>query len=98
MKIWTKIRIKEENKNINIMAASLTNYILEDNPLINLYNKYNVNNKDKEEIKTHITNRMAGLLILYFSKDKNRINDLINKYNRNDIKEVIPEIEGYKEK
>ena len=38
--------------------------------------------------------------MLYLSKDYNRINDIVNKYNINAIEydEIIPEIEGYVDK
>ena len=38
--------------------------------------------------------------MLYLSKDYNRINDLVNKYNINaiDYKVIIPEVEGYVDK
>lgn len=98
MKIWKKIVLKEKNKDINIIANSLANYIKKDSPLIDIYSKYNVSNEDIKNIEKHIANRIAGLLLLYFSKDTKRINDIVNKYNLNNNQLVTPELEGYVEK
>lgn len=98
MKVWTKIKLKEKNRDINIIANSLTNYIVKDSPIIELYSKYNVDVEDKNKIENHIANRIGGLLLLYFSKDTKRINDIVNKYNSNNKQIVSPELEGYVEK
>ena len=98
MKVWSKIRLKEQNKDINTIVNSLVNYIYKENPLNEVYYKYNVEKKDRIAIEEYTTNRIAGLLLLYFSKDPKRINDIVNKYNFNSKKEVYPELEGYIEK
>ncbi len=98
MKVWSRIQIKDKNKDINTISNSLVNYIYKDNPINYLYHKYNINEKEKIAVERYIANRVAGLLLLYFSKDTQRINDIVNKYNINSQKEVIPELEGYIEK
>ena len=42
MKVWTKIKFKEENKDINQIATSLASYIYKDNPINDVYHKCNV--------------------------------------------------------
>lgn len=98
MKVWTKIKFGEENKDINQIATSLASYIYKDNPINDVYHKCNVNLEEREKIEVYTINRIAGLLILYFSKDTKRINDIVNKYNYNSTKKITPELEGYVEK
>ncbi len=98
MKVWKKIKIKERNKDINIISNSLTRYIEKDSPFNDICSKYNISINDRKEIENHIANRVGGLLLLYFSKDTKRINDIINKYTSNNNYIVTPELEGYVEK
>lgn len=95
MKVWTRLRLKDQNRNINITAKSLTNYLYSVGPIAELFQKYPVSNKEKEEIKKFTADRIAGLLYLYFSKDVARINDIVNKYNLDDNYDILPELEGY---
>ena len=66
----------------------------------NLTRKYNVSPEERNNLDQYTANRVAGLLMLYLSKDYQRINDIANKYNiaASEIKDIIPEIEGYGEK
>ena len=59
-----------------------------------------INEEDRKALDQYTINRVAGLLMLYLSKDYQRINDIANKYNIDavSIKEVKPEIEGYIER
>ena len=43
--------------------------------------KYNISSNDRKELEQYTANRIAGLLLLYLSKDYKRINDIANKYN-----------------
>lgn len=95
MKIWTKIKLKDQDKIINITSKSLTNYIYKDSPIEELSNKYNIDQKDIDKLNQYTVNRVAGLLLLYASNDISRINDIVNKYNFENNKEVQAEIEGY---
>lgn len=90
MKKWTKIKFKNSDKTINLMAKALTNYLYNDNIV---YSK--LGDESKIYLETEITNKIAGLLMLYYAHDSNRINDLVNKYNRNSHTIVNPITEGY---
>lgn len=98
MKKWTKIEIKEANKDIDIISNSLSNYLKKGSPLNDIYDKYNIEDKDRIALESYTTNRIGGLLLLYFSKDTKRINDIVNKYNISKRYIVTPELEGYIEK
>lgn len=100
MKIWAKVKIKDKNKEVELISKSLTNYIYGYGPILDLCRKYNVTTEDRKILDQYTANRIAGLLMLYLSKDYQRINDIANKYNINatGITEITPEIEGYVEK
>lgn len=100
MKVWTKVHIKDKNKQVNLISKAFTNYLYTYGPILNIFRKYNISNEDKKALDTYISNRISGLLLLYLSKDYSRINDIANKYNIDSsrIEDVIPEIEGYIEK
>lgn len=97
MKIWTKVHLKENSKQLNIISNSLTNYIYSYGPINKLKHKYDISEDDYKELSQYTANRIGGILLLYLAQDINRINDIANKYNfQNDsIKQIIPEIEGY---
>lgn len=100
MKIWTKVHIKDKNKDVEVIAKSLTNYLYGYGPILDISRKYKISNKDRKTIDEYTANRIAGLLMLYLSNDKKRINNIVNKYNI-DVTEnisILPEIEGYIEK
>ena len=98
MKMWTKVSIKDKNKDVEIVARALTNYLYYYGPVSDIMRKYNISQEDKFILNQYTANRIAGLLLLYLSNDYKRINDIANKYNINTISEIIPEIEGYIEK
>ena len=100
MKIWAKVHIKDQNKSINQISKSLTNYLYGYGPIQDICRKYNIKKEDRVILDQYTANRIAGLLMLYLSKDYNRINDIVNKYNINAIEfdKIIPEIEGYVDK
>lgn len=100
MKIWAKVHITDKNKDVETLAKSLTNYLYGYGPIQNLTRKYNVSPEERNNLDQYTANRIAGLLMLYLSKDYQRINDIANKYNiaASEIKDIIPEIEGYVEK
>lgn len=100
MKVWTKVHIKDKNKQVNLISKAFTNYLYTYGPILNIFRKYNISSGDKKALDTYISNRISGLLLLYLSKDYARINDIANKYNIDSsrIEDVIPEIEGYIEK
>ena len=99
MKVWTKVQLKDQDPEINIISKSLSNYIYKNGPITDLIRKYNISANDKKILDEYTTNRIAGLLMLYIANDQNRINNILNKYNNpEDNKNVVPELEGYIEK
>ncbi len=100
MKIWAKVQLTDKNKDVELISKSLTNYLYGYGPILDLVRKYQITPEDRKVLDQYTANRIAGLLMLYLSKDYTRINDIANKYNVNAInfKEIVPEIEGYIEK
>lgn len=97
MKVWTKVKIKDKNKNVELIARAFTNYLYAYGPLVDLVRKYDISIEDKKRLDQYTSNRIAGLLMLYLSKDTKRINDIANKYDINSdlVETIVPEIEGY---
>ena len=97
MKIWSKIHIKEKNKDVELIAKSFTNYLYGYGPITKLCRKYKISSEDRKELDQYMANRIAGLILLYLTKDINRINDIANKYNVdiNTISDINPEIEAF---
>lgn len=93
MKVWKKVRFKKSDKNINLIAKALTHYLYHDNLV---YEKLGV--ETRAYLEKDMTNKVAGILMLYYARDFSRINDIVNKYNQNSQIMVIPEIEGYLQK
>ena len=99
MKVWKNIKIKDTNKDVLLLSKSFTNYLYGYGPILDICRKYNIDKKDRAILDKYTANRIAGLLMLYISKNYNRINDIANKYNLDDnISNIIPEIEAYIEK
>jgi len=100
MKIWSKVHITDKNKDVETISKSLTNYLYAYGPMSNIAKKYNMDRADVVRMNQYTVNRIAGLLLLYLSKDFNRINDVVNKYNidNHQFVDILPEIEGYVEK
>lgn len=100
MKIWTKVHIKDKNRDVELTAKSLTNYLYGYGPILDITRKYQISQEDRALLDGYTANRIAGILMLYLSKDYNRINNIVNKYNidASKLDNIIPEIEGYIEK
>lgn len=100
MKIWSKVQIKDKNREVEILAKAFTNYLYVYGPILDICRKYNVSDADRNILDQYTANRIAGILLLYLSKDIERINDIANKYNidASRIKNIYPEIEGYIER
>ena len=100
MKVWTKVQIKDKNKEVEDITKSLTNYLYGYGPILDITRKYNITPEDRTIIDQYTANRISGLLMLYLVKDYKRINNIINKYNidASNLDTIIPEIEGYIEK
>lgn len=97
MKIWTKVHLKDRNRNVELISKSLTNYLYGDGPILELQKKYQISKEDKKILDQYTANRIGGLLMLYLAKDTGRINDIVNKYHNpyQTVEYIIPEIEGY---
>ena len=97
MKIWSKVHITDKNKDVETISKALTNYLYAYGPMSEITKKYNIDRTDKVRMNQYTANRIAGLLMLYLSKDYDRINDIANKYNidNHQFVDIMPEIEGY---
>ena len=99
MKIWSKVKIKDNNKDVLLLSKSLTNYLYGYGPILDICRKYNISREDRTILDKYTSDRIAGLLMLYISRNIDRINDIANKYNYDDnISNINPEIEAYIEK
>lgn len=100
MKIWTKVKLIDKNKDVELITKSLTNYIYGHGPIVDIAKKYQIKPEDRKIIDQYTANRIAGILMLYLAKDTKRINDIVNKYNSPEgiIQEITPELEGYIER
>ena len=99
MKIWSKVKIKDNSKDVLILSKSLTNYLYGYGPVLDICRKYNISKEDRAILDKYTADRIAGLLLLYLSRNFDRINDIANKYNLDDnINSITPEIEAYIDK
>ena len=100
MKVWTKVKLTDRNKDVEVISKSLTNYLYGYGPIQNITRKYQIKEEDRKLLDQYTANRIAGILMLYLANDINRINDIVNKYTipAGIVKEIIPELEGYIEK
>ena len=99
MKVWKNVKIKDTNKDVLLLSKSFTNYLYGYGPILDICRKYNINSKDRAILDKYTANRIAGLLMLYISKNFDRIDDIANKYNLDDnISNINPEIEAYIDK
>ena len=97
MKIWTKVKLTDKNKDVEEIAKSLTNYFYGYGPIIDITRKYHIKPEDRKILDQYTANRIAGILMLYLAKDTKRINAIVNKYHIRDgiIQDIMPELEGY---
>ncbi len=100
MKVWSKVVLKDQNKEVELLSKSFTNYLYGYGPIRDIGRKYNMSAEDRMLLDQFTANRIAGLLMLYLTKDYDRINDIVNKYNvdASMIEAIRPEIEGYIER
>ncbi|MDD5888874.1 MAG: hypothetical protein PUC82_05265 [bacterium] len=97
MKVWTKVHLKDRDAKVEKIGRSLTNYLYDSGPMVNIKERYNISKDDYKEITQYTANRISGILMLYLASDYKRINDIVNKYNikNESINNIIPEVEGY---
>ncbi len=100
MKVWTKVKIKDQNIQVERICRSFINYLYGYGIIRDLSRKYNISKEDRQMMEQYTANRISGLLLLFLSRDYPRINDIANKYNLDATSDLLiqPEIEGYIEK
>ena len=69
MKVWTKVRLKDQNKKIEQVSRSLTNYLYGYGPASEVKEKYNISESDYAKMSQYTANRISGILLLYLAKD-----------------------------
>ena len=50
MKIWSKIHLRDRNKNVELISKSLTNYLYGFGPILDITRKYNIPDTIMEEV------------------------------------------------
>ncbi len=97
MQVWSKVHLKDQNRNVELISKALTNYVYGYGPVDEICKKYNIETRDRKTLDQFMVNRVAGLLMLYLAGDTKRINDIVNRYNidASFVENVLPEIEGY---
>ena len=70
MKVWTKVHIKDHNKQVDLIGTALTNYVYGNGPILDIYRKYKVSESDRKELDEYVVNRVSGLLMLYLAQVK----------------------------
>ena len=96
MKIWTKVKLKEYDKDIDILSNSMVNYLYSNGPIVDIFNKYGLKEEERKRVEEYTSSRIAGLLTLHMADDKRRIKDIINRYyHQENTHKILPEIEGY---
>ena len=97
MKVWTKVHLKEQDREVEVISKALTNYLYALGTIDDITRKYNISEADRKAHDQYTANRIAGLLMLYLAKDTSRITDIANKYNFTNtmVNNITPEIEGY---
>lgn len=97
MRVWSKVHLKEQNRNVELISKSLTNYLYGYGPMDAICKKYNIDSNDRKVLDQFTADRVAGILLLYLAGDTRRINDIVNRYNvdHSFVGKILPEIEGY---
>ena len=97
MRVWSKVHLKEQNRKVELISKSLTNYLYGYGPIDDICRKYKINSSDRKILDQYTADRVAGILLLYLAGDTRRINDIVNKYNvdHSFVERILPEIEGY---
>ena len=50
MKVWTKVHIKDKNKQVELISKAFTNYLYTYGPILNIFRKYGVSLEDKKAL------------------------------------------------
>ncbi len=100
MKIWKTAKFLKKDKNIEQITRSYINYIYKYGPINDIIRKYKIDPEDVYKLNQYTANRISGLILLYLANDTKRLNDIVLKYDTNDllVSNITPEIEGYIER
>ena len=63
MKVWTKVKLTDKNKDVELIAKSLTNYLYGYGPILNITRKYHIKPEDRKVLDQYTANRIAGILL-----------------------------------
>ncbi len=50
MKVWTKVRIKDKNRQVELLSKSLTNYLYGYGPILDITRKYHISPGDRKSL------------------------------------------------
>lgn len=97
MKVWKRVRFLKKDKKIDMITKSYVNYIYENSPINEIFDRYKVSPSERVRLNQYIADRIAGLVVLSLANDKERLNDIVIKYYNNQllVGEIAPEIEGF---
>ena len=97
MKVWKRVRFLKKDKKIDMITKSYVNYIYENSPINEIFDRYKVSPSERVRLNQYIADRIAGLVVLSLANDKERLNDIVIKYYNNQllVSEIVPEIEGF---
>lgn len=97
MKVWKRVRFLKKDKKIDMITKSYVNYIYENSPINEIFDRYKVSPSERVRLNQYIADRIAGLIVLSLANDKERLNDIVIKYYNNQllVGEIVPEIEGF---
>ena len=56
MKVWTKVHIKDKNKQVELISKAFTNYLYTYGPILNIFRKYGVSLEDKKALDKYVSN------------------------------------------
>ena len=97
MEVWKRVRFLKKDKKIDMIVKSYVNYIYANSPMIEIINKYHIEPNDVLRLNQYLADRIAGLTVLTLADDKERLKNIITKYDNNQllVGDIVPEIEGF---
>lgn len=97
MEVWKRVRFLKKDKKIDMIVKSYVNYIYANSPMAEIINKYHIEPNDVLRLNQYLADRIAGLTVLTLADDKERLKNIITKYDNNQllVGDIVPEIEGF---
>lgn len=97
MEVWKRVRFLKKDKKIDMIVKSYVNYIYANSPMTEIINKYHIEPNDVLKLNQYLADRIAGLTVLTLADDKERLKNIITKYDNNQllVGDIVPEIEGF---